>query len=352
MVGRLDSIQVMRGLAALLVFAFHLVVTVDRYTPAELRGWVDFGQIGVDLFFVISGFVMAHSTRSLTTAREATQFLVRRLWRIAPLLYVVASAHILWSFAFGRPPGLGAILNCFAILPVAEAAEGSAYALIPAWTLGFELAFYLLVAVAVTALDRWRLPVLILALLLLPQLPVPWPAAFAPYGDALMMEFAFGVGLWILWNRNLISRRFSIAAGLLAICAAAFTVPDMPEPDSRAFAWGIPAALAFAAMLALVPTNKGVGRALIWLGSASYSLYLCHVVVVDAAAPVLVPWLPLPIVGPLLGLLGLSATWWLHSRFELPLLSLPQRIELGPAVATPTLGERIRPADRSGAAAS
>jgi peptidoglycan/LPS O-acetylase OafA/YrhL len=50
---RLQSIQVLRGIAAMMIFIFHLVVTLDRYSPADLRQWVSHLPLGVDLFFLI-----------------------------------------------------------------------------------------------------------------------------------------------------------------------------------------------------------------------------------------------------------------------------------------------------------
>lgn len=311
----IHQITVLRGVAASLVFVFHLVLTVDRYTPAVLRPWVAFGEIGVDLFFVISGFVMVHSVRRLSGPRDAAGFLGRRIWRIAPLLYIATLVHLLFGAAYGRQIDAAQVINVLTILPVMETPAGASHALVTAWTLGFELAFYLAVGLVVAAGINWRVTALagiLLTLVAVGQLPAP---ALRPYAAPLMIEFAFGMIGYALWSRGLVTGRL---AAFLALAGGLLLV--LPMSELRVLKWGVPCGLLFVAALAWKPGDGSLTRAGIWLGAISYSLYLCHVVVFDALGPLFSLFMPLPLLGITLGIAGLVVSWRVHDRVEVPLL--------------------------------
>lgn len=328
--GRLEQIQILRGVAASLVFIFHLVVIADLYTPAALRHWVEFGQIGVDLFFVISGFVMSYSVRDLRGPDEAAIFLSRRLWRIAPLLYFVTIVQLLLILADRDPLGMPQLVNGFTILPVLEGSSPfDTYAVVPAWTLGYELAFYLLVALIVAIRTRWRLTILAGMVLTLPLLPLSWPSALSPFGNYLMFEFAFGVAAYGLWSRNLITPRLALAAGLagllllaLPLAGGGIGLSQNPIGAPRVLLWGIPSGLLLVALLRWKPGTGGLTRLGSWLGAVSYSMYLIHTVAFDAIAPVFVSKFPLPIAMIGMAVVGIVATWWVHRVVESPLLAM------------------------------
>lgn len=301
--GRLDSIQVLRGVAALLVYFFHLAVTLDRYSPSDLTPtWSKLGQFGVDLFFVISGFVMAYSVRAMSGHRDAALFLVRRWWRIAPLLHILATAHILYSWIWGTTFNAARIANCFTILPFMDSPDRYQYALVPAWTLGFEMAFYILIA-GVLAL---RLPALWAAV------PVVVVSLFGP---TLMMEFAFGLFAYWLWSRGTLP-------GPLLMLAGAALLLLFPLPGDRFVWWGIPALMIFLAVLSWQPKKARAGK---WLGTISYSLYLSHTMSFDALAPLLAPFGPLA-MGVLLAVSGIAIAWLVYEAIESPLWNCKVRI--------------------------
>lgn len=291
----------------MLVFLFHLVLTVDRYSEAELRPWVQFGQFGVDLFFVISGFVMAHSVRDLAGGRDAADFVTRRFWRIAPLLYALTIAHLLLSMLRGEGFGLARIINCITIIPVMKSPEVFQYALIPAWTLGFEFLFYFLVAgaVALRGSALWAAaPILMLTL-------VP---EYGPFGSTLMIEFIYGLIAYYLWKRRHTLRP------LWLLAAAALTLAS-PVSEARFIAWGLPAALIFMATLAWNPADGTIERGLKWLGQISYSLYLSHVVTFNAVAPI-AGSLGTIVLGIVLAVMGILIAWIVYECIEAPLWRL------------------------------
>src|SRR5690349_10997415 len=84
----LNNVQALRALAAMLVVLGHLQPLFETVHPA--LAWVGLGRCGVDLFFVISGFIMVHTTRAGDTSPGA--FAIRRLVRILPLYWAVTLA--------------------------------------------------------------------------------------------------------------------------------------------------------------------------------------------------------------------------------------------------------------------
>lgn len=296
---RLQSIQALRGIAALSVFVYHLAATADRYTPANLKAYVAVLTVGVDLFFVISGFVMAWSVRNLAGLEGASVFLARRIWRIAPLLYVMSTAWIAMAFLYSYHVDLARIVNCFTILPLMTSPAHYQYALIPAWTLGFEMTFYLIVAAVVASGAKHRPPILIAAACLLPLVAM----------GSLMIEFAFGVAAYWVWSKGLL--RPIHAVPLLALAVAVFI---LAWGQAEVIAWGVPCALVFTAALLW----EKPAAPLLWLGNISYSLYLSHVLTFDALSPILWP-LGLPVMVAIMAPAGILVAWLVYEAIEAPL---------------------------------
>jgi exopolysaccharide production protein ExoZ len=299
----LESIHILRGIAALGVFIFHLLVTVDRYTEYPLRAWVEWGQFGVDLFFVISGFVMAYSARNLTGSVDAYNFLIKRYWRIAPLLYVLTIFHVFFGTILGAHFDLARIINSFTILPVMQSKSEFQYALVPAWTLGYEMAFYSLIALTV-AFKRsavWAtIPIIFLVLLKLNE----------PFGSLMMIEFIYGLVAYSLWSRGLLG-------GPIALLSLSAFLLLFPPSDQRFIEWGVPAALMILAALSWKPGDGRILKSCRWLGTISYSLYLSHVVTFDALAPLVAPSGAVAMT-IILSAAGMLIAWLVYNAIEAP----------------------------------
>lgn len=136
----------MRGVAALLVMWCHLKYNLGR--PAQIYAdepWLatDLGAIGVDIFFVISGFVIAMSAVNLGQNWRA--FLARRFARVAPLYFVVSS-YLLLLVPFGQFQSdrlFRQLFNTFAFIPLFDLASFTNPLCVNGWTLSFEIWFYL-----------------------------------------------------------------------------------------------------------------------------------------------------------------------------------------------------------------
>ena len=205
---KLPHIQLLRAFAALCVVAFHAqndasVVAArlgKAFTRSEAFPWL----AGVDIFFVISGFIMVYaSARLFGSAQGPRIFLAHRIARIVPLywattmlyLAVVLLAPALLNSEYLAP---GFVTSSFLFIPAArpDGLVQPLYSL--GWTLNYEMFFYALFAIAVAFPRQRAVAALIGALILIVGLgqtlaPLPQPLAF--WSDPIILEFAFGMAL-------------------------------------------------------------------------------------------------------------------------------------------------------------
>jgi exopolysaccharide production protein ExoZ len=298
---KLAWIQALRGVAVILV-----VLTHARYYFLDTPGWplanalLLPGAMGVDLFFVISGFIMVYTTRrSAGTPAEALDFLVRRFARIWPL-YVLATLAWLTVNHKGLGwltywPQLRALLLSLTFQPV-DANNPLYYSqsLPLGWTLNFEMYFYLLFGLCLL-LRRYRWIALggwiCLTVLLVPALKrdltldvltnFQFSIAYLNLvTNPIILEFLAGVAIgWLYLQDWFVLRSRAVARHLvlLALCGAVWYAWSAMGTFHGPKQWG---AAVMLMMLALALASKTVEllppASLVWLGSISFSLYLTH----------------------------------------------------------------------------
>lgn len=315
---KLNSIQSLRWLAATLVIVCH------AYDPARI------GAFGVDIFFVISGFII---TRAMPH-KSAGRFLRDRLLRIYPIYWICALPTALVA-AFIGALTIPRTLTSITLWPVFDGFL-QPY-LVLGWTLSFEMLFYL--AATLVLVNRrlgWALAVAYpLAMLLAFRTGAP---LFRFIGNPLVVEFLLGVAI-----ANLPARRerpwWGAAAALAAVAILSITdasrlyLPlhafELTAPD-RAIAWGVPAALIVWAALQFESRTKS-WRLLPYLGDASYSIYLAHGTALFLYY--ILPW-PLEVVGAVA--LGAAVYRYIEAPLSRALRGRPgRRDEKLSAVAVP-----------------
>ena len=291
-----DNIQALRGLAVLLVLFFHLHELEAHYVagPRLLPDFTAIGRCGVDLFFAISGAVMVISTRGrFGLKRGAWGFILRRALRIYPLYWLFSaltlSVFLLPAAAVG--PGWADVdlWASFLLWP-----QERAPLLLVGWTLWHELYFYAAFALFLPGPEA-RLPKLLVfwSILTAAAGGAYWtwldPPVFSPLRvatDPLTFEFIGGalVGLW--WCRGGCRGGGGIllAAGLVLWGLAATVYPaelsaSVPDRWIRVVLLGAPALLVLVGALALERAGTVLPRWLVWTGTASYSIYLSHLLV-------------------------------------------------------------------------
>ena len=295
---RLVSIQCLRGVAALLVLFFHAQNAVATRLPGRsaLAGFFALGQlgsIGVDVFFVISGFIMVHVSADQFGRRGAgREFLVRRVIRIVPLYWLVTAFMVALLLFVPQAFGtlrfrLGHAVSSFLFLPTTNSYGEMVPVLGVGWTLTYEMIFYVLFAALLATSLRTSLTVCAVLFTLAAIGARLWPPTTATAATLLgdrFLEFFAGecVGAWLLRSASV---RPPIARVLVALVAAVL-VAHVFFGELRAVPLLTVALPAAALVLALVSLERsGLFRAPAWLqrtGDESYSLYLSHPVTTAA----------------------------------------------------------------------
>ena len=277
----LVSIQVWRAIAALLVVVTH--ASNELVSMGLGFRLIDNGPFGVDIFFVISGFVMVYSSERLFGQPGAPRkFFARRVARIVPA-YWLATLLMVW-FLLPRA-STKAVIGSLLFSPHYPI---EVPLLLVGWTLIFEMFFYAVFAVALLAGKRTAVigcaAAFLAALAFLGPAPPSMPGftvtsakGLAYLADPIILEFALGMMLALLYRAN-IRLRFEATVLLLALGTGwlAMTVEWMPRP----YSCGIAAALIVGGpALCSVPSpgpGNLVARIGVFLGDISYSLYLTH----------------------------------------------------------------------------
>jgi exopolysaccharide production protein ExoZ len=290
----LISIQVARGLAALAVVAYHASLTQVKYYSGVniLPSIFSHGQSGVDLFFVISGFVMVLTTSTKHgNVRESGKFLWNRFFRIYPTYWVyflvlVPVLLFLPGFVNSSEGGKVDLFTSFFLLP-----SSTLPLLLVAWTLTNELWFYVVFAVILLLPRRFLVPALALWFVILVAVNltgiVPVSPALALVQSPLAIEFILGGVAALLFRRvgRVLAGVIAIGGVIVLIAAVQYTcLAGCAAPGyTRPLFIGIGFAMLLLATTAF-ETRAGIGpfARLKILGDMSYSIYLCHVLVLAA----------------------------------------------------------------------
>lgn len=303
----------LRGFAVFLVFMVHYVTLVQPWISANTSLLVltsalhTIGNTGVDLFFVLSGYLIYGSL--IARAQPFTRFMARRIQRIYPAFLVVFLVYIALSFAFpaeNKIPtpaaaGLLYLIQNFLLLPGLFPIEPM---ITVAWSLSYEMFYYLLIPIAIAVFrlrDRsatWR----VTFFLALAALTVIYCATFG--GHVRLIMFLSG----ILLHEAIASRQSPAPTGMLGLLALmlGLLATLLPIPGASGFALKVSILFCgfFVLCLACFRTPSGwLPRAFSWtplrrLGNMSYSYYLLHGLALKAGFLALTFALPVANYGP------------------------------------------------------
>lgn len=302
---RLLSVQALRAVAALLVVWAHSIDAAEHVSlPAQscFFYWENFGSCGLDIFFVISGFIV-----SLVAARAATQtssqnknparhFLSRRITRIFPLYWILTLVVILeselgrYKVPWHHVPWLPTILLLPSFHPfIAQPL------LWLGWSLIFEIYFYLILTAFLVWTPRFVLrntAIFLCGMVAVGALIGIHRPLLILWMNPMILEFVFGCMVGMLYAQRTDSMakagRWVALLGALLLAATIFTGYGQASEAGyilagqdcwlRVTVWGIPSALLVGGAIFWNPALRSLpARLLVFLGDASYSIYLCTI---------------------------------------------------------------------------
>jgi N-acetylglucosaminyldiphosphoundecaprenol N-acetyl-beta-D-mannosaminyltransferase len=294
----LRNVQALRALAATSVILLHMQTPkngVDLFSHPLLHIFNDFGAIGVDVFFAISGFIMVISNwEAFAKPNAGAKFFLQRVIRIYPaywlslipvtLAFLLARNQVMTGHIGGKTDVLASIL----LYP-----QPVQHVLHPiSWTLVFEMTFYAIFAFILTFERRYLLPTLAAWFLAQLGLWIAFGASHDPWlkylSTALPIEFMFGALIGIAYMRRSMPLPW-IALGVgitstAALWAVTIMLGGTPFSESmgRVIVFGIPSAIVLYAVVSLELRRVIVPLWIAAVGDASYAMYLWHFPIVGA----------------------------------------------------------------------
>jgi exopolysaccharide production protein ExoZ len=276
---KLYGVQYLRAAAALGVVVFH--------AAERSGGHFVIGAAGVDVFFVISGFIMwvISQKRPVTPLR----FFGDRLRRVVPIYWMATAAMCAGALA-GLFPNLtltvGHAVGSFLFIPHRSPDGGQIWpVLVQGWTLNYEMFFYAVFALVLLLPSARRLPVLAAVFLLLAGcglLSDSRNPLFRTYTSPLLLEFLLGILIGRLWLSGRIpSAKAGVALIALSLCGFAFV--GVTLEGFNPLVLGPLAALLLVGTLALEDAGAiPRSRLFSYVGDGSYSIYLWHTFAISA----------------------------------------------------------------------
>lgn len=284
------SVQYLRGFAALLVVMSH-VFTKTTQLSGYKGEWFSIGPAGVDLFFIISGFIMCKATERKIIS-PAT-FMLARVKRIIPLYWFLSlmalAIFLIRPDLVNSSGGATTVLHSFTLFPI-----GEKLLIQNGWTLSFEFLFYIIfaVSIAVNYNDKIRNTVIILCSLVCAGLMIePNGAALDFLTSTLLLEFAMGMAAY-LYLQKYSGYKFINAAliisGVIMLCAFS----EYGKTPYRVLCFGLPMLGIFIGFVSFESSlKKASHKKTLWplkaLGDSSYSLYLFHPFALSLSAVVI-----------------------------------------------------------------
>lgn len=318
-----QSIQALRALAALMVLVYHVGTTLSMLHDGPVRPhWL---TAGVDIFFVISGFVMVVATRRRPVGPG--RFLRARVARIVPLYWAATLlyAGLLILQRQGGPSLEELLKSLFFIFYTNPRTGEPTPLLVPGWSLNYEIYFYAMFAAFLWLSIGRRILVLgaIFAFICLfrPLVP-PDDALLFRLTSPHPLEFVAGMVLAYVAPA---APRLPAWSGLVLIAAALVGLSTIETGLSRVVFFAPFSIAIVAGAVVAEPVFRAAALAPVRrLGDASYSLYLTHPLVVTLLLP-LVPALGVAASALLLFAASIAAAFLSYHAFEVPVARLARR---------------------------
>ena len=296
----LVNLQIARFFAA---FSVAMVHVRDEVPKGKLPGFEQFDPMlwfpwgfGVDVFFVLSGFVMVFTSDRLTGGkRDAAQFFKRRFERVTPLYWLFTLLMLLSMVATGAASQIASyhVLASLFYLPIPAPGGEINPILSIGWTINYEMFFYALFSLTLLLpinQSRKALFGALIALVAVGQLVPNLPQPLFFWTRPILLEFLVGCALALVYQKGVRLSR-GVSYGLVSVgFALLFVASSQGIAEGQLHRWwalGIPATLIMAGLaLSRQLEDRGIAKGLHYLGNAGYSLYLVHPFMIVAVAMV------------------------------------------------------------------
>lgn len=287
MSGKLEGIQVARGIAALGVLLFHSNLMIREIPDSEkviIPFVYQYGAMGVQLFFVISGFIIAYVLQK--EEFRLGQFLAKRVVRIYPI-YIVATLvalyfHLDWRIAFHNSAEPEFLLKSMALIPQ----ETSPF-FQPGWTLVHEMIFYIIAAALFPIFGIKGVMVIMATTGALGLTFYMLEVKVWTYEVVSFYNLYFAAGIALAVYRQKLARVHWAAALAVAIAAMAIYVQAHSFAPAYHINWVartahylVACSALCVALLNLPPIENRLWNLLVFMGTISFSIYLVHWIVI------------------------------------------------------------------------
>lgn len=282
----INSLQFLRVVAAWMV-VFHHFVQIFFKGPSFGNSFNLFfhryGSLGVDIFFIISGFIIYTST--LHKHNSAKEFFVNRIARIVPAYWFVTAITCLLVLSVKGLIPLTEVEPIFLFksllfLPAQNPSGLGFYPLVTVgWTLNYEAVFYLIFGVSLFFLPNYRFFVIALGLFLLKIGARTLGGDFGFYANSIIFEFVIGIIIALIYATNRVKIPLILAFSVILGCV--YSIGYTVEYNHyRYLSIGLPIGLIVTMLLSQEHYFK-LPKLLKWLSDWSYSTYLVHVIVLS-----------------------------------------------------------------------
>ncbi|WP_291329199.1 acyltransferase [Desulfovibrio sp. UCD-KL4C] len=341
---KLNSLQILRAIAAILVCFSHVHFSTKVYSAhfnmpsyESLAKFESFFRSGVDIFFIISGFVMAYVvTDKKINLKFCKNFACKRILRIYPMYWIVLSAYAIYSYIFSS----GGQFHSFKTI-VLSSLLTPGYRLLPiSWTLTFEMTFYIIftisLLISIIEGDKFILAISIISLAYaLSFLLQPTQDTFGILQSPLLYEFVIGIFIAKMYiNKLLLPKLYAYLLIIIYFIIVYYNISTTLTPNGFSWEyiirWGGSSSLIVYALICLEYRGVNFPQILHKIGDSSYSLYLLHALLMTFFVKT---WVKLdlpPLVSPrtltlFLLLFAITASYLAYITLEKPMLKFTQK---------------------------
>lgn len=300
---KLNNIQALRGIAVLLVVIYHTMPILLKYNLnfGAIPNSFSFGYVGVDIFFVISGFIMvmiskdSFGNRNVWRIHQFYKFIYFRFTRIYPLYWLYSI--LLLPIFFIKPEWVNSsqdhvdLISSFLLFP-----SDVLPLLLVGWTLNHEIYFYIIFGLFILFINKndlfkysliWFCFVLFTNIIYKENSPL-----IKLIINPLTIEFIFGIliGIYFIkYNHRLAFAKTFLFLSFFSLFILAYyhnILPALGGNWHRVVVGGIPASLIVFFSIEVEKQGLILNQLLIKIGDASYSIYLSHILVLNTVAKI------------------------------------------------------------------